>query len=542
VESTAAAQILVVDDVPEKRLALRAILEDLGQPIVAVESGAAALRRLLREDFAVILLDVNMPDLDGFETAALIRQHRRHALTPIIFLTAFPDDTHAHRGYSLGAVDYILTPVVPEVLRTKVSVFVELFRMNQQVRRQADQQVALAREQAARQAAERASQAKSEFVANISHELRTPMNAIIGMTDLALDEELSPLVREYLSTVKLNARALLDLLNEILDHARIEAGKFALHDECLNVRDLVRESLRTVQFRATEKRLELQSDVADDVPVELLGDRSRLRQVLVNLLSNAVKFTEQGRVRLESRLEGATSHEAFVQFSVEDTGIGVAPADQERIFEPFTQVDSSAARRYTGTGLGLAIAADLVRAMGGRLAVRSEPGQGSVFHFTVRLRRGAAQPKRPTETAPPSAAPSANGRVPERLRVLVVEDVQANQMLLQYALEKAGHEVNIAANGRRALELAADADFDLVLMDVQLPEMDGYQATAALRHLPGHAQTPIVALTAHAMPGDRERCLAAGMDDYLAKPIDLRELADILIRHAGHQRGARADG
>jgi signal transduction histidine kinase len=521
------AKILVVDDVPEKLLAIQVILEDLHQTVVAVGSGAEALRRLLNDDFAVILLDVNMPDLDGFETAALIRQSRRHEHTPIIFLTAFADDTHAIRGYSLGAVDYILTPVVPDVLRTKVSVFVDMFRMNQEIRRQAHERVALAEEHAARVAAEKASQAKSEFVANLSHELRTPMNAIIGMTDLALGESLSPLVREYLLTVKSNARLLLELLNELLDYSKLEAGKFVLDSRPFALRETIDDCVRNLKFRAEEKGLLLSSQVEAGVPDALLGDQLRLRQVLINLLSNAVKFTEVGFVRVDVQSEGATASEAYVRFSVEDSGIGISPQDQERIFAPFMQVDASTTRRHGGTGLGLTIASDLIRAMGGRLAVRSEPARGSTFYFTVPLLRTP-----PTRLpAPPSMARAADEQAPahpEVLRVLVVEDVPTNQMLIRRVLEKRGHQVEVAENGREAVQRAASFVYDIILMDVQMPEMDGYQATAAIREMPASSRVPIVALTAHAMPGDRERCVAAGMDAYLTKPINVHELVQLV--------------
>src|SRR3954468_10444214 len=256
-DSREKVKILLVDDVPDELLALEVVLQELGETVVAVNSGGEALRRLLKADFAVILLDVNMPGMDGFETAALIRQRKQSEHTPIIFLTAFADDTHANRGYSLGAVDYILTPVVPEVLRSKVAVFVDLYRLTQQVKRQAEERIALAHEHAMRVAAEKANIAKNEFLANVSHELRTPMNAIIGMTDLSLSETLSPLVREYLTTVQSSAHVLLELLNEILDLSKIEAGKFTLQNVPFRLHELVNDVVRIYNFRAADKSLEL---------------------------------------------------------------------------------------------------------------------------------------------------------------------------------------------------------------------------------------------------------------------------------------------
>jgi two-component system, sensor histidine kinase len=519
------AKILIVDDVPEKRLAIEVILQELNQTVVAVNSGAEALRRLLNEDFAVILLDVNMPDMDGFETAALIRKRSEH--TPIIFLTAFPDDTYAQRGYSLGAVDYILTPVVPNVLRTKVAVFVDLYRMRQQEQKQAEERIALAHEHAARVAAERANRAKNEFLANVSHELRTPMNAIIGMTDLALVELLSPLVREYLTTVRSSAHVLLELLNEILDLSKMEAGKFTLQSVHFGLRHLVDDLTRTYRFRAADKGLEMLSRVAEEVPDDFTGDPMRLRQVLSNLLSNALKFTDRGRIALEISVELLTASDAKLCFAVSDTGIGISNADQERIFAPFAQVDTSSTRRYGGTGLGLAIASDLIRAMHGTLTVKSEVGRDSKFSFSVSLARdaGKAEPREAAVIGGGRPALGAEGtEAPEKLQVLLAEDVRANQMLVQYALRQRGHTLRIAGDGREAIELATSNEFDVILMDVQMPEIDGFQATAAIRALPRGLNIPIIALTAHAMTGDRERCLAAGMNDYLAKPLDIGRL------------------
>lgn len=528
-DPAAKAKILVVDDVPEKLLAIEVILEELGQTVICVPSGAEALRRLLNDDFAVILLDVNMPGMDGFETAALIRQRRRSERTPIIFLTAFPDDTHAARGYSLGAVDYILAPVVPEVLRAKVSVFVDLYRMNQEVRRQAEERVSLAQEHAARLAAERANRAKSEFLANVSHELRTPMNAIIGMTDLALEEPLGPQARLYLDTVRSNAHLLLELLNQVLDFSKLEAGKLTFESAPFGLRDLLADVARSVAYHAAQKGLAFSFHVSDAVPDRLTGDSLRVRQILLNLLSNAVKFTQRGEVELSVEEESAMADETRLAFSVRDTGIGIAPEDQARIFSPFTQVDASITRQHGGTGLGLAISSDLVRGMGGEISLRSQMGIGSTFRFSLPFhceRAGAPSQTRFAASAIRPAGDEAGS--PAVLDVLLVEDVPANQMLVQHALGKRGHRVHVAHNGREALTLAAERRFHVILMDLQMPEMDGFQATAALRTQPASAKTPIIAMTAHAMAADRDRCLAAGMDAYIAKPIDVRKLVDVV--------------
>lgn len=377
--------ILVVDDLPDKCLVYDAMLADLGENVICARSGSEALKQLLHKEFAVIVLDVNMPGMDGFETAALIRRRRKTAHTPIIFVTAYADELLSVKGYSYGAVDYLLSPVAPEILRSKIRVFVDLHRMQRQVERQAAERVALAEEQARRVAAEESNQAKSYFLANISHELRTPMNGILGMLELALSEPLTPGLREYLQTAKDSADTLLALLNELLDLSRIESSKFTLELAPFSLRDMISQTARPLSIRAHQKGLELICDIPDNVPDTLIGDDLRLRQILTNLIGNAIKFTEKGEVAVRLSQRNHRHSRIELEFSVEDTGPGIPKEAQDRIFEPFTQADHSTARRYGGTGLGLAIASSLVSLMGGKLEVDSTPGAGSRFHFSVAL-------------------------------------------------------------------------------------------------------------------------------------------------------------
>jgi PAS domain S-box-containing protein len=372
--------------------------------------------------------------------------------------------------------------------------------------------------------AEAANKAKSDFLASMSHEIRTPLNGMLGMTELAFKRASDPQAREYLQMSRQSGQHLLDIINDVLDLSRIEAGRFELKPENFQLDDELAETVKALRIGLRGKKLVLTQSIESTTPRLLHGDWGRLRQVLFNLVGNAIKYTDQGEVHIDVRNEGSKDGETILHFEIRDTGIGIPPDRVPRIFDSFYQEGSSAHKKFGGAGLGLTISREIVERMGGKIWVQSTPGQGSVFHFTMRFALGACtQPEahyvEPERTTPPS------------LRILVAEDNRVNQIIITDFLKEQGHTVEIAATGLRALDHLAKTPFDLVLMDVGMPDMDGLEATRRIRSgesMPLNPSIPIVAFTAHALKGDRERCLDAGMDDYLSKPVDMDHLQALI--------------
>lgn len=670
--TTAKPRVLAVDDSPTYRATLHTTLREYGVEPVFATNGTEALEMIAREPYDCILLDRTMPVLDGVETCRRIRSDPDLNQIPVIMLTATESREAILRSFAAGANDYISKSSDPAIIRARVSAHLRRKRFedeNRQIREELHKkEIEAAREHSA-------NRAKSAFLAMMSHEMRTPMNAVMGMTQLLLDTDLTPEQRDLARSLKSSSEGLLQLLNDVLDFSKIEEGRLELEEREFTLRSTVNEVLNALAVSAGLKRLELGANFGSTVPDVLLGDRVRLRQVLTNLVGNAIKFTESGEIYVTVTLVETTEKDVSLQFVVRDTGIGIPEDKQKKIFEAFTQADSSTTRRYGGTGLGLTICARIVDLMGGKIWVESKPGAGAKFHFLARFARSMANAASSADdrlsgvsvlvvddsmaqrdilrdllstwgmkvtnaesgavalkamdraltagelfdvvmvdtdmpqmsgielvahlqrlpayartkvvmlestgvriraeklstlgvssvVQKPISAPEvqrsllvALGRIdspevrtdllsiaPRRLRVLLVEDNPVNQKFAAVVLEKMGHKVTVASNGREALHKFLTHIYDVILMDCQMPEMDGFEATEAIRaaeRRSGAHRIPIVAMTAEALPEDRQRCFAAGMDAYVAKPFRVGDLAAAVANVPQRAEEEREDG
>lgn len=521
-------KFLLVDDLEENRIALEALLRRDGLDVLQAAGGAEALELLLKHDVALALLDVQMPEMDGFELAEIMRGTERTRRVPIIFLTAGgPDNQRRFRGYEAGAVDFIYKPIEPHVLQSKAGVFFDLYRQRAEVARHRDALVAAARENARlldvekelRARAEQEGRAKDDFLATLSHELRTPLNAILGWTQLigsgALSADES---REGMTVIERNARTQASLIDDLLDMSRIISGRIRIDPQPVDIADVIDSAIQTVLPIAEAKQVLLNSrDIAR--PIVVSGDSARLQQIVWNLLTNAVKFTPAGgEVRV---LLGVEADQAVLQ--VCDTGIGLSADFLPFVFERFRQADGSTTRRQGGLGLGLSIVRDLVHLHGGSVQASSDgPGQGATF--ALRLPMASVLPP----AAPEQIDEDASSHQLHGLRILIVDDETDSRDVLRLMLEQSGAVVDAAPSVHAAMQRLAVQVPELIISDIGMPVEDGYElirrvrtsAVAEVRHLPA------IALTAFAHPEDGDRVLAAGFQAHLTKPLNHRKLID----------------
>jgi signal transduction histidine kinase/HPt (histidine-containing phosphotransfer) domain-containing protein len=568
------AHILIAEDSPTQAQLLKHALERHGYRVTAAVNGRMALDLARTCKPTLIVSDVLMPEMDGYQLCHEIKSDDALKELPVILVTTLADPQDVIRGLECRADNFIIKPYDEHYLISRVqfvlvnreirqrdhtSMGVEIYFNGQRHFITADRlqilnlllstyEAAIQRNQELTRAKDdlhAANNAKSEFLANMSHEIRTPMTAILGYADMLLDPSCSAADRvEHVHVIRRQAEHLLNVLNDILDLSKIEAGKLTVERLATDPRQIVGDVMSLMRVQASERKLKLDVSYTTAIPKTIQTDPTRLRQILFNLVGNAIKFTEAGSVKVTlSASVAPAAEQSHLEISVIDTGIGMNPEQMRSLFKPFTQGDNSTTRRFGGTGLGLTICRSLAQMLGGDITVESHAGAGSRFVVTVGTGdlKGVAMLREDQEVLKPQEASAKLPSLTLHGRLLLAEDGVHNQRAITYYLKKAGAEVVVVDNGKTACNAAMGAlaegqPFDVILMDMQMPEMDGYQATASLRQR-GY-KGPIIALTAHAMSHDRQRCIKAGCTDYVSKPIDRQKLIETVAAHLGQSRKA----
>jgi CheY-like chemotaxis protein len=511
-------RVLYVEDNQAQRLAMSALLLDWGLQVDACPNADAAWQPFMENDYDVVITDIV---LDGRMSGSrfvnrIRRQGGDKGDIPILAVTAFDNVARRIELFHLGVSDYVTKPILSEELYSRIQSLISTKQITDR-----DRQLSLAVERA-----EHASLAKSAFLSNMSHEIRTPLNGVLGMTHLLRRTDLTAKQADYLGKVETSGQHLLALINDILDLSKIDAGKVTLEEAPVRMESLIENAVSMLHGRAHGKNLKLSTQI-DAMPFGLIGDPVRLQQALLNYAGNALKFTEQGQISLRVKCLQDDEKSAVLRFEVEDTGIGIAQEVLPNLFTAFEQADSSTTKKYGGTGLGLAITKKLAELMGGEVGVSSTPGVGSTFWFTVRLNKGSTADAPAAQSRHDAESVLKNNHAGRRL--LLVEDEPVNREISLMMLEDAGLSVDIAVHGEEALTLATQNDYALILMDMQMPVMDGLEATRQIRLLPDRARVPILAMTANAFADDRDRCFESGMNDFISKPIRPEQLYSILL-------------
>jgi two-component system, sensor histidine kinase len=515
-------KVLIVDDNINNIYVIEGLLDKLEMKVVRALSGPEAIDLTDRMEFALVLMDISMPGMDGFETVEIMKSRHENQLLNVIFVTALYDEPYYKiKGVKMGAVDFISKPIIPELLIGKVKIFLEIYRQHKSLEEEITHRV-LAEEELirARQIAEDAAKAKQQFLSTMSHEIRTPLNAIINTSHLLLEESPRQDQLDNMNILRFSAEGLLQLINEILDYSKIDSGKIEFESLDFDLRLLASRIISTLEHNALQKGLSLKVNIDDAVPSILKGDAARLSQVILNLLGNAIKFTNQGSVTLAVNVKNVEEETTELTFRVTDTGIGIPEEQQQRIFDSFTQASSSTTRTYGGTGLGLSIARMLLDLQGSSLTLQSRVNEGSTFAFSLKFQTGSLMTLSEPEIIP-FGYPSLKG-----LRVLVVEDNAINQKIVSKILTKWEATVDLAENGLTAVEKVKNNHYHLVLMDLHMPEMNGYEASMTIRKIEGpyYHNLPIIAVTATAFEEERSRISSFGMNGYLIKPFTPPEL------------------